>query len=228
MIKLVMERRGPDGPGGQGPMNCSEAERLFDPYLDGELSGSLRLEFDAHRLRCTLCQRKLAMMEACEHILAGDSRIPTISGDFTDRLMAQIAEQKIAPKPGRLRPLKIAVAVGLQAAAVIGFIVFWPALQSSPAPAPATYTINDNDLNRSEPGFGEFMLRGVENVWAARSNFADDFGALPRYAMSLALSGQPREGDLLDPLHWLLNLVPISDDAESTDSEADSSDTISL
>ena len=82
---MTTERRGWDGRGGQEFMNCSEAERLFDPYLDGELSGSLRLEFDAHRLRCTLCQRKLAMMEACEHILGGDSRYKILAASLPRR-----------------------------------------------------------------------------------------------------------------------------------------------
>jgi anti-sigma factor RsiW len=221
-----MERRGPDGPGGQGPMNCSEAERLFDPYLDGELSGSLRLEFDAHRLRCTLCQRKLAMMEACEHILAGDSRVPPLSMDFTDKLMAQITERKIVPKPRRIPPLKIAIAVGLQAAAVIGFVVFWPSLR--PAATPTAYTIEDVELSRSEPVFGDFMRRGVENVWAARSNFAAEVSALPNYAMSFALTSDRRGGDLLDSLHWLFDFVPIGEDGDSTDGEADASENISL
>jgi hypothetical protein len=99
-------------------------------------------------LRCTLCQRKLAMMEACEHILAGDSRVPSLSGDFTEKLMAQIAEKKIAPKSHRMRPLKIAIAVALQAAAVVGFIVFWPGLLTSPVPTAVNYSIKDIELNR--------------------------------------------------------------------------------
>lgn len=207
-------------------MNCSEAERLFDPYLDGELSGSLRLEFDAHRLRCTLCQRKLAMMEACEHILAGDSRAPALSTDFTDNLMARIAEQKIAPRRPQRRPLKIAVAIGLQAAAVVAFILIWPALR--PSHAPAGVSIDTIVFERGEPGLGDFIQRGVESVWVARSNFAADVGALPSYAMSLALPGDRRDGDLLDSLHWLFDFVPIGENGDSADSEADSSDTISL
>jgi anti-sigma factor RsiW len=207
-------------------MNCSEAERLFDPYLDGELSGSLRLEFDAHRLRCPLCQRKLAMMEACEHILSGDSRVPALSTDFTDNLMARLAEHKIAPRRLQWRPLKIAIAVGLQAAAVVGFILIWPALR--PSPAPAGVSINTIVAERGEPGLGAFIQRGVENVWVARSNLAADVGALPRYAMSLALPGDRHDGDLLDSLHWLFDFVPIGENGDSADGEAESSDTISL
>ena len=205
-------------------MNCSEAERLFDPYLDGELSGSLRLEFDAHRLRCTMCQRKLAMMEACEHILGGDSRVPSLSSDFTERLMAEIAERKITPRRTGWRPLKIAIAVGLQAAAVIGFVALWPMLRPSAAPAYVTL----DSIPTGEPIFGEFMQRGVENVWAARSNFAADVSVLPSYAMSLALPGDRHGGDLLDSLHWLFDFVPIGDDGDSMDGEADSTETISL
>jgi len=106
-------------------MNCSEAEQLFDAYLDDELSGSIRLEFDAHRLRCPVCQQKLAMMEACEHILSRDGRMPELSDDFTDRVMGHIAQTRTRPARRRRR----LVIYGLQAAAVLVFAVvvagFW-------------------------------------------------------------------------------------------------------
>ena len=84
-------------------MNCAEAEQFFDAYLDGELSGSLRLEFDAHRLRCPLCQQKLAMMEACEHIIARDTRTPACSDDFTYRVMNEIRERRVLRLHARRR-----------------------------------------------------------------------------------------------------------------------------
>ncbi|MBL8879060.1 MAG: zf-HC2 domain-containing protein, partial [Phycisphaerales bacterium] len=81
-------------------MNCSEWEGLLDAYLDGQLSGALRLEFDAHRLRCRRCQQSLAMMEAITHVVATDERSPAISDDFTQRVMSQI----LSNKPAAIRP----------------------------------------------------------------------------------------------------------------------------
>jgi len=115
-------------------MNCSEAEHFFDAYLDGELAGSLRLEFDAHRLRCTVCQQKLAMMEACEHILARDTRGPALSEGFTDRVMSEIDQQRIIARRVRKRRLIIGTTVAFQAAAIITFAVLWIGYWSKPAP----------------------------------------------------------------------------------------------
>ena len=89
-------------------MNCSEAEQLFDAYLDGQLTGSLRLELDAHRLRCRRCQQTLAMMEACEHVLTADRRAPELSVDFTERVMADTTRRRRIP--GRLRSTRVALA----------------------------------------------------------------------------------------------------------------------
>jgi hypothetical protein len=106
-------------------MNCSEAERLFDAYLDGELNGSLRFEFDAHRLHCPMCQRKLAMMEACEHILVGDQRGPALSDDFTERVMSQVSIRGEQMRRSRTIKLFIGAAVTMQAAAAVVFVIVW-------------------------------------------------------------------------------------------------------
>ena len=114
-------------------MNCGDVERLLDAHLDGQLSGSLRLEFEAHRVRCRRCQQTLAMLEACAHIIATDQRQPSLSDDFTDRLMSRIA---VGAAPLRLRRLAIGAAVALQAAAAVLFIVLmWPG--QTPAARPA-------------------------------------------------------------------------------------------
>ncbi|MBW7905174.1 MAG: zf-HC2 domain-containing protein [Phycisphaerae bacterium] len=105
-------------------MNCGDVERLLDAHLDGQLSGSLRLEFEAHRVRCRRCQQTLAMLEACTHVIATDHRQPALSDDFTDRLMSRIADG--SPRL-RVRRLAIGAAVALQAAAAVLFVsLMWP------------------------------------------------------------------------------------------------------
>lgn len=122
-------------------MNCSEAERLFDAYLDGELSGSLRFEFDAHRLHCPMCQRKLAMMEACEHILVGDTRGPALSDDFTERVMSQVAIRGEQMRRSRHLKLYVGAAIGLQAAGVALFVFVWKAGQDRDVALPRTQSV---------------------------------------------------------------------------------------
>src|SRR5512143_2502532 len=104
-------------------MICSECEQLFDAYLDGQLAGSLRLEFDAHRLRCRHCQQTLAMLEAVGHVISSDSQAPELSGDFTSRVMRQIEQPHVVrwPMP------RVALVLGAvaQIAAVLVFALVW-------------------------------------------------------------------------------------------------------
>src|SRR5512143_2249321 len=97
-------------------MICSECEQLFDAYLDGHLAGSLRLEFDAHRLRCPHCQQTLAMLETIGHVIAADShRQPELSAGFTDRVLEEITRPR--ERIFRLPYVRAAVVVGALAQA---------------------------------------------------------------------------------------------------------------
>lgn len=130
-------------------MNCLDAEGLFDAYLDGELSGTLRLEFDTHRLHCPVCQQKLALLEATEYVIATDTRGPRPADDFTDALMSALEQRTMAARPLRLRRPLLAAAVLLQAAAVVGFVALLPALWKGSATAnPAVATISLAELRR--------------------------------------------------------------------------------
>jgi hypothetical protein len=108
-------------------MNCAEFEQLVDAYLDGELSGSLRLEFDAHRLRCRRCQLTLATAETVGDVVASEPDAPELSFDFTDRVMAQVKQQAPA-RTLRLPSRRVAIVGGalLQAAAVLLLAVYLP------------------------------------------------------------------------------------------------------
>ncbi|GAG02903.1 unnamed protein product, partial [marine sediment metagenome] len=100
------------------------------------LTGSLRLELDAHRLRCRRCQQTLAMMEACEHVLTADQRVPALAEDFTERVMSDVVHRRRIP--GRLRSTRVAVAVGfgLQAAAVLILAIIFQSKPGQPVDAP--------------------------------------------------------------------------------------------
>lgn len=104
-------------------MNCRDFEQLFDAYLDGELGGAMRLEFDAHRLRCTQCQRSLAMMQSIGSAITAQEPGPIMSAEFTDRVMAQIAAREPALRRRRIFRL-VGSGVGLTGIAAAVFLAF--------------------------------------------------------------------------------------------------------
>lgn len=69
-------------------MNCERFEKLVDPYLDGQLHGTLLAEFHAHRLNCRRCSRAVSMLQAAADVIAQDRCEPKIGLDFADRVLA--------------------------------------------------------------------------------------------------------------------------------------------
>jgi len=170
-------------------MNCAEWERLLDAYLDGQLSGSLRLEFDAHRLRCRRCQQTLAMMEACEHVLATDARAPALADDFTNRVMSAIERRK--PAAVRYRGLRVALVAGglFQAAAVLAFVFYTPAPRNTVQPAnpgrPVVMPGPDYAGLKDRVDREEYLVRMIERAVDARRSIASDLGGLAQYPLAM-------------------------------------------
>ena len=201
-------------------MNCWDAEQLFDAYLDGQLSGTLRLELDAHRLRCPRCRQALAMMDACAHVISTDESRTRVSEDFTDRVMATIATRQAAPvrtfgsgwfTAGRRRLFVAAVA---QAAAVALFVMLWPSGRNAtvvpagrgPVIVAAQPTGNPLDIAKA-------VDRVNSRVSAARATLASDAGGWASVIFD-SLSIKSDVTDLLtsNPLASLLiGLPPMSD-----------------
>jgi hypothetical protein len=76
-------------------VNCQQFEIFLDQYLDGDLDGTLKLEFEAHLVKCKACGHLYAMMDAAGQIIADDDpNVPVLSAGFTDRVMAGIGQQK--------------------------------------------------------------------------------------------------------------------------------------
>jgi hypothetical protein len=168
-------------------MNCSDCEQLFDAYLDGKLTGALRLEFDAHRLRCRRCQQTLAMLESVGHVLATDEEAPELRPNFSDNVMRRIhVRQSIRPRTIRfpLRRVALVSAALVQAAAVLVVALVWthqPDRPSPIAPQPSatpetvvanSYAADPEYLAHAEdPGFRavfDMIREGVEDgMWDA-------------------------------------------------------------
>lgn len=206
-------------------MNCAECERLFDAYLDGQLTGSLRLELDAHRLRCRRCQQALAMMEAFEHVVMSDRRAPALSDDFTRRVMGKIHQQR--PLVKRLFGTRTALALGAlaQAAAVVLLAVLLP--NGGPKPNPSNTLLAQG--NSAAPGktYGEDDLRDyiwtrIHAINAAKANFSADFNQLSRYAANWNVSGDVVKFVNADPVSGLLwALIPQPEESEPAPLAAD-------
>ena len=205
-------------------MNCADFERLTDAYLDGELSGSLRLEFDAHRLRCRSCQLTVAMMESVGHVIVADRSAPTVSDDFTDRVMLAIDRKR--PLSLRLRSTRVAVVAGtlLQAAAVLYLALMIPS--QSPVP-PLTgndqdsvaatfarpdldekYALDDRKVDKHE----EIRADIIAQIEALGVNLASDVNRVAEYALALSVPDDYVRGThgLNEPSPWGLILQAIS------------------
>jgi hypothetical protein len=171
-------------------MNCSEFQRFQDAYLDDRLPGSLRLEFDAHRLRCHGCQQQLALLEALEHTLTADRDVPPLSHDFAERVMGRIERRQ--PVARRTLPLRVAVVAGmmLQAAAVLAFAVLLQPSGTGPAapidnatagPAEPLAVIRPHpDIDVYEIIAGRFAAR-VAEMHAAGQTLTTDAVQIARY-----------------------------------------------
>ena len=194
-------------------MNCHDVEQFFDAFLDGELDGSLRLEFDAHRLRCRECQQKLAMLETCTHILANDeTATPSLDTDFTDGVMAAIADQE-APQPMTRRVLhKIWPATALLPAAVLLLLAFvGPRFGFQADPTEAHTTVSDlraiEEAMEDRVDLYQLIMGEAERIWAANHDLATDAKALPQYVMTL-LPDNDQQSLMPSPFELLNMLAP--------------------
>jgi hypothetical protein len=210
-------------------MNCLDMEQLFDAYLDHQMSSSLRLEFDAHRLRCPVCQQKLAMLEACEQAIVGDRRQPELPPDFTQSVMARLASRRASGVRRPRRGLWIAAAA-LQAAAVIVFAVFW----FRPAPAPTVELARGEDARLNEilresdaVELYRYINARVDTLRAARATLSDDVGGLAQMALNLGVPEEVSAFDTLSPLEQILRTL-IPGPPQENDAEGAASDVYSL
>lgn len=207
-------------------MNCSECEQLFDAYLDGQLTGSLRLEFDAHRLRCRHCQQTLAMLETVGNVIASDEPTPDLSLDFTERVLADVA------RPARRlrinRRVAVVGALALQAAAVLLLVLLVNTRESAPRTATDFSTLWNVAGQPADPGeeaLKAWIVRRIEDrAWemhAAGVSLATDLSEMRRYMHRYANTLLPDElrksaqNVSVNPVLGLLEVVVPGETAEA-------------
>lgn len=211
-------------------MNCSECERLFDAYLDGQLAGSLRLEFDAHRLRCRRCQQTLAMLETIGNVIASDPQVPELSVSFTDRVMRQIQRSRRVYRPS----LRVAVVAGalLQAAAILAFAVLWK-LPGSQTVVPDAAAVDETAPGSDNPDRERAYVLIYDGVrdelfkrYASGVTFTEDLMNLARFANftvddDLARASEQMAGVNPWTRFWQVALGGEEEEAESTSTADD-------
>ncbi|QOJ15669.1 MAG: zf-HC2 domain-containing protein [Planctomycetia bacterium] len=166
-------------------MHCSEWERLLDAHLDGQLSGSLRLEFDAHRLHCPRCQQIVAMMETISTVITADEP-PQLSLDFADRVMARI-ESAPAPAPWYRRPRVLAGlgAMNAVAAALLVFVILPRVGSPGGSSPPSDASMGALDPRTIDPiDLADYIWARAE---AARRGVSSDLSQLAQIPLGLSL-----------------------------------------
>ena len=150
-------------------MNCTQAQELFDTYLDGELTGPLATEFAAHKLQCAACRRELALLEVTGHVISTDTATPSLSAEFTDRLLSCALT---APLPWyRRRSMLLRLGSGLAAAACIA-LVFTFALSNGNGAVDSDQSPEPTVAGKHERVESAEQL--LENVHIAQENHPGD------------------------------------------------------
>lgn len=127
-------------------MNCQSFNTLLDRYLDDDLSGALRLEFEAHRVSCSACARQISSAQLVGQVLASDADVPPLPRDFASRVMAEVEQRVPRPRAIRFRSAfaRHAISAGLGiAATVILFSLSMPSLTP-----PSSDALDSTDVRR--------------------------------------------------------------------------------
>ncbi|TWT41736.1 hypothetical protein RAS1_28580 [Phycisphaerae bacterium RAS1] len=216
-------------------MNCSDFERLIDAHLDGELAGSVRLEFDAHHLRCARCRQLVAMLESVGNVVAVDRRDePRLSDDFTVRVMGDVTSVNREPVRS-YRGLRIAIAAGVlvQAAAVVMFATMFPVEPSRPR---IPITKPPETLDVSQYSHADLAAYITGRVYARVASISDglskDVGNVGMWAANLRVSDDvarsSRKLAEVDPLFGLLGALLAADDEQDQPAEGGADNQYSL
>jgi len=159
-------------------LTCSQAENLFDAYLDDELSESLRTELHAHRLRCPRCKHQLALMEACRDVIKADPdpAKPLLSEDFTERVLSAWKRPEAAPvRRFPLRRVALFTVPASAAAAVLALVMLLPWQITRPKAvegyrdtaivAKPANVVQPVAADAGEGGLAEYLLRPLLTSW---------------------------------------------------------------
>ena len=111
-------------------MNCSEFQKLLDAYIDGELDGVQRAEFEAYAAKCDSCAQALRAAEQLRDFLVH------MNDELAVPLPAQAAWRKAVRAEARKRRMKRVYAACGAVAAVCAVTIGTVAMLGSNPVAP--------------------------------------------------------------------------------------------
>ena len=99
-------------------MNCRQAQRRLNAYLDGELPAEMRRTLEAHIEGCSACARELAAHQEMRRLLDEPpaAMVPTgFARSVRERASRQVvaARGHAMPQPWRVSPIPVRVAAML-------------------------------------------------------------------------------------------------------------------
>ena len=153
-------------------MNCGEAKKLFSPYLDGRVSGTVMRALSRHIKECPHCSREFASLEDTQQLLLrlGPKKAPA---DLALKLRVAISREAALARHRRyegfmvrlenaVTAVMVPATAGLISAVVIfglllGFFALPSQLQASSADVPLMwYTSPQLEQSTFGSSFGSF------------------------------------------------------------------------
>lgn len=138
-------------------MNCTEAARLLNAHLDGELDVPTSLAVEGHLEECAACRRAGAHLEALRGALARHAAAPPLPAGLRERLDQALSGRAAGPLASWVRsPLAVA-APGILALLLAGWLFIGGfGREAAPGPVRVVYHI-------SESGNASAALRNLSN-----------------------------------------------------------------
>ena len=100
-------------------MNCEEADRLLDAYLDGELELSQQLELEEHLSLCPSCQSRVQERQEFRTFFKANAPSFSAPALLKAKVLAAVRQEEAQPKFILMRPVWMYAA----AVAVLGFLL---------------------------------------------------------------------------------------------------------
>ncbi|HEY0079276.1 MAG TPA: zf-HC2 domain-containing protein [Pyrinomonadaceae bacterium] len=198
-------------------MNCEETEKLFSPYLDGDLPGGASLAAETHLGQCPACRARLDEMRSIVRGLALLERPalpPGFNAAINDALLIERAARPSRPALSPvalvlrwLEPRVMPYTVGALASLIL-FVTVLSAIRPQIAAfrdlaASAARSAQDITIEDGEPGGYDVRkpltpenFAATRLAYAAESPSINPNGALARLAWSPP-SGSPGDDDMI-------------------------------
>jgi len=202
-------------------MDCEQAQKLFDAYLDGELSPGMTTELGAHRLQCPECRRALALLEVSGHIVATDYEPRNIPADFTDRLLACMAPVGRGWVRGAQRVLYVGVPVAAAAVVALAFLGVFDPDPGQAAGHKEQAPPNAFRMIEPKPAQERPMIDGEEAAFEAEQRFSQWLISTQKNIEAKEKSGQSLQNMMDMTILQILDVLQQADDAAGRSEQPD-------